>query len=103
MMHTHTDAFAHTPTGTRTRKTTSARAAAGVLESRCVRCFSLCVHVWFCVVHVVVVCAEFVGTILRAVSWKWKKKKKEGYEVRFADGVERIPTEDLEDNVVVCS
>ena len=42
----------------------------------------------------------FVGKILKAATWKCHGKKLEGYEIRFIDGIQLVPTADFLEHVI---
>ena len=38
---------------------------------------------------------DFVGKIIKAAQWPYHGQQVSGYEVRFSDGIELIPTADF--------
>ena len=43
---------------------------------------------------------DFVGKILKPAAWKCHGKEIKGYEIRFVDGIELVPTADFLEHVM---
>ena len=42
----------------------------------------------------------FLGTVLKFTKWKLKGQQLEGYEIRFEDGISKLPLADLKPHLL---